>query len=128
MPNDFDFSEVHKLAVDLGRGNAATIAGARAILQKGALNIKNGMRSDAKGIRHAPAFPASITYDTKITPFGAEAEIGPDKSKRQGALGNILYFGTSNNAPVIADYARPLKVEAPIFEKFLGDLAAKYLL
>lgn len=122
--SDFDFSELNKLAVDLGKGNAATVTGARKILEVAAIKIKKGMASDAKGHRGAPAFPASITYDLK----GLSAEIGPDKSRRQGALGNILYFGTSNNAPVIADVAGPLKAEAPIFEKFLAELAAKSIL
>lgn len=128
MADDFDFSEVRKLAADLGKGNAEMIVGARAILVKGALNIKKGMQRDATGHRGAPAFPASISYDTKFTPMGAEAEIGPDKNKRQGALGNLLYFGSSNNGPVIGDYAGPLKAEAPIFEKFLTELAAKSIL
>jgi hypothetical protein len=124
MADDFDFSEVHKLAVDLGKGNAATVTGARKILEVAAIKIKKGMASDAKGIRHAPAFPASITYDIS----GLSAEIGPDKSRRQGALGNLLYFGSANNGPRIADIAGPLKAEAPIFSGLLSELAAKYLL
>jgi hypothetical protein len=124
MADDFDFSEVHKLAVDLGKGNAATVTGARKILEVAAIKIKKGMQKDATGHRGAPAFPASITYDIS----GLSAEIGPDKSRRQGALGNLLYFGSSNNGPVIADLAGPLKTEAPIFSGLLSELAAKYLL
>lgn len=129
MPSDFvgmDCSELTKLAADLGKGNAATVAGARGILNTGALKIKTGMIADArKGSgKHAKRFPSSITYDLK----GLDAEIGPDKSRPQGALGNLMYFGTSTLPPVISDIAGPLKKEAPVFMGLLSELAAKYLL
>ena len=68
--------------------------------------------------KHAPAYPASISYSLSL---GAalvgriEAEVGPDKSKRQGALGNILEFGSPHSAPH-NDGGRALRDEAPKFE------------
>lgn len=126
MPNDFDVSELHMLAADLGKGNAATVAGARKIVEVAAVKIKKGMISDArKGSgKHAKRFPSSITYDVK----GLSAEIGPDKHRAQGALGNIMYYGTSTLPPVISDIAGPLKKEAPVFMGLLSELGAKYLL
>lgn len=118
-----DSAELRRLAFDLGNNTAETVLGARKIVEVAAAKIKKGMRDDASGIQHAPAFPASITYDLR----GLSAEIGPDKDRRQGALGNILYFGTSNNAPVIPDIAAPLRSEAVIVERLLGDLGGKIL-
>ena len=89
----------------------------RAVVERGALNVKNGMARDAQGIGHAPAFPSSITYDMR----GLSAEIGPDKTRRQGALGNILAFGTSKNAPVW-NHLAALEREAPRFEQALVDV------
>lgn len=63
--------------------------------------IRDTAREFASGIAHAPHYPRSISYDVtgRGVGKGAYAEIGPDKSKRQGALGNILEYGTVNNAP-----------------------------
>lgn len=126
MADDFDVSEIRKLATDLGKGNAATVTGARKIIEVGAIKIKKGMIADARrgSGKHAKRFPNSITYDLK----GLSAEIGPDKSRPQGALGNIMYFGTSTQGPSIPDIAKPLKAEAPITAGLLSELAAKYLL
>jgi hypothetical protein len=101
--------------------------GVLAVVAKGAQNVKEGMAQDATGIGHAPHFPASITYD--ILPAGLRgvvADIGPDKAKRQGALGNILAFGTSKNAPVW-NHGAALEREAPKFEAALVDLAVRAL-
>lgn len=129
MSDSWDFSELRTLAFDMGKGTAETVAGARKIIQVAAFKIKAGMVADAAKVADAYAkrFPYSITYDTKITPFGAEAEIGPDKSLpgRQGALGNILYFGTSTQGPTIPDIAGPLNKEATVVEGLLAELAVK---
>lgn len=98
----------------------------RGVVQKGALNIKRDWQERWSGLKHAPALASAVTYDTKVAAAGASAEIGPDKGRRQGALGNLLEFGSVHNGP------RPgglpaLEAEAPRFEKALGDLAEKAL-
>ena len=45
------------------------------------------------GISYAPALPFAVTYDVRTSGTLVAAEIGPDKAKRQGALGNIIEFG-----------------------------------
>ena len=124
---DMDVSELRKLEVDLGAGAVAALEDVRKVVQVGALKIKRGMQADGTGHAHAPAFPGSITYDTKIGPTYVEAEIGPDKGRTQGALGNLLYFGSSKNGPVI-DLTRPLREEAPIVADFAAQVAARALL
>lgn len=115
----WDTSGLNELVADLGRGELRTVPLAAAVVAKGALNVKNEARQMASGLRHAPAYPASITYD--IAGNGLSAEIGPDKDKRQGALGNILEYGTSKNAPH-AHLGPALDREGPAFEKALGDI------
>jgi HK97 gp10 family phage protein len=65
-----------------------------------ARTIRDDARQRISGHRYLPQYPRSITYDIKPTPGGVEAEIGPDKQLAQGALGNIIEYGTSHNAPL----------------------------
>lgn len=123
---EFDMSEVNKLAADLGRIPGRMVAPVTAALTKSADSLKEAMRADAGGIGHAPYFPDSITAEVKTTVGQFTAEVGPDKDLRQGALGNILYFGTSKNGPVL-DINGPLDGEAPKFEKAIEDVAGKLL-
>lgn len=92
------------------------------VVVKGALNIRNDWRQRASGNRHAPLYPQSITFDTKWDGNAYEAEIGPDKDLPQGALGNLLTFGSANNAPTGHDVAVAL-AEEPKFVKAMEDLA-----
>lgn len=47
---------------------------------------------------HIPYLPSAITvsFQGDLAP---EAEIGPDKQRTQGPLGNLLEFGSRNNRP-----------------------------
>lgn len=126
MALSFNTDEVAKVADILAHAADAAPGGVRAVVQKGALNIKTDARRRISGHRRFPAYPASITYDTEFTRLGAAAEIGPDKGKRQGALGNILEYGTTNNAPM--PHMRPAaEAEEPRFVKALEDVAVKAL-
>lgn len=119
---ELDASELDRLAVAIGRQEVKAAAGLYAVGTKAAVNVKNGMAEDARGIGHAPAFPDSITYD--VHPGGLRTvvwEIGPDKDRPQGALGNLLYFGSSNNGPV-RDIGKALREEQPRLERALLDL------
>jgi hypothetical protein len=62
--------------------------------------VRDDARNRIKGHKYLPAYPYSITYDVKVTAEGVEGEIGPDKGRAQGPLGNIIEYGTSKNAPL----------------------------
>lgn len=126
MPANIDAHELVALAHDLDRAAGVTPAEARKVVAKGALNIKTDARKLSSGISHAPAYPRSISYDTYDTPTGAWAEIGPDKSRPQGALGNLFEYGSVNNAP-IPHMAPAAETERPKFEKALEGLGVKSL-
>lgn len=93
------------------------------VVSKGALNIKNDLRDDAKSNGHYKHFHRSISYEKTGE---LEAEIGPDKDKIQGALGNLLYFGRSDTAGVL-DFEQPWQREVPKFQKALGDVGREVL-
>lgn len=62
--------------------------------------IRDDARSRIRRRKYLPRYPSSITYDINITAEGIEGEIGPDKNRAQGPLGNIIEYGTSKNAPI----------------------------
>lgn len=124
MAEHIDASDVHQLHEVLVRAAGVAPKEARKVVGKGALQIKNDARRRIAGHRSAPAYPYAIGYDTHETMTGAWAEIGPDKDKRQGALGNILEFGTVKNPPI--PHMRPAAdAEEPKFAKAMEALAVK---
>jgi hypothetical protein len=72
----------------------------RKAVQVTSTKVRDDARNRIKGHKYLPAYPYSITYDTKVTAEGVEGEIGPDKGRAQGPLGNIVEYGTSKNAPI----------------------------
>ena len=126
MPSvSFDDGELKALTKDLERAAAIAPAAAAKVVVKAAVNIKADARRRASGIAHAPAYPYSIGFDdVQVTRTYARTTVGPDKDKRQGALGNILEYGTVKNAP-IPHLGPAAEAEEPRFAKAMDELAAK---
>lgn len=118
------------LAADMLKAAGKAVVGTRAVVQKGALNVKTEGRANAlksAPTRHAQA-PYAITYDTKIAATAVEAEIGYDKDKNGGALGNLLEFGGGgDHSPPHRDLGRALDNEEPRFEKALVEMTERLL-
>lgn len=121
------WSETEALAADLAAAPARLLAEVPLVVSKGALNIKDDWRGAVSGLPHLPQFPASIGYDLDIQPGGVSAEIGPDKEKPQGPLGNLAEFGSANNPPGLQGQ-RALDAEEPRFLAAVEDLAERALL
>lgn len=121
---DIDSRELDRLAADLGE--VADTAGryVRAAVEVSARRVKDDWRSRAKGFLFAPAFPRSITYDVDtFQGFGAsvlQADIGPDKAGPQGALGNLIEYGSVNNPPMGLGHAA-LQANEADFEHGLSE-------
>lgn len=94
-----------------------------AVVAKGALNVKNEARSNARASSgtHAAKYPDTITYG--IDPGGLGAEIGPER-RGQGNLGPILENGSVHNPPH-RDLGNALDAEEP---RFLEEVARLGLL
>lgn len=88
-----------ELIAELDAAITHVVPEAMALVSKGALNIKTDWRQAWSGFRHAPQVGRAVTYDVAGDWHGVSAEIGPDKDKPQGALGNLLEYGSLNNAP-----------------------------
>lgn len=109
------------LVADLQREARVAPAQARQVVQKGLLNIKTDWRKRWTGFPHAPRLPYAITYDTTVSGEKVEGEVGPDKDKTQGALGNLFEYGSVNNAPIPGGLPA-LQTEQPKFERAIEDL------
>lgn len=120
----FETSQLHRLEQDLGKVEADSLPQARKVVSRGSVQIKKDAQRRIRGHPHAPAYPRSIGYDEYSTPSWLRSQIGPDKLKRQGALGNILELGTVNNAP-IPHLGPAADEEAPKFERAVADLGVK---
>lgn len=122
-----DTSGLELLAAALAQANAEAARGAQQVVSRGALNIKRDWQTNARSTsgRYAPHYPRSIGYDLVTTPEGTSAVIGPDKGGPQGALGNLLEYGSSKNPPH-NDGGRALLAEEPRFlaavEEYGGGL------
>lgn len=119
----WDLSQLDALAADLGKGSAKTVIETRAAVEAAALVVKKATQKRWAALKHAPSLAAAVTYDM----HGLSAEIGPDKSRRQGALGNIVEYGTSKNTPIPG--LNPALTEAgPGFVKAMEAIAVKGIL
>lgn len=98
MANEVDLSELNELARDLGDVPKNSGERLRQAQEVTARNIKDTWSGKLEGSRQLPGLPRAVDYDqgSAITRQGGEitTEIGFDKGRRQGPLGNISEFGT----------------------------------
>lgn len=119
-------SELRQLIVDLDRAQSRAVTEVRGVVERGAVNIKKDWAQRWSGHRRYTALPRAVTYDVAYGLGSVSAQIGPDKNLPQGALGNIIEFGTVHNAPNPGG-GPALQTETPKFEKALGQLGERLL-
>ena len=123
-------AELRRLSRNLGQIAGSAVADVDAVLKKGMQNMKEEMQADIHSSRHFSSkkkagLEQSITYESHYLPGRVRYEIGPDKSRRGGALGNIYYFGTSRGGGS-GDIDKPLRSEEPRTVSALEALAARW--
>ncbi len=122
---DVDVSDLAAYARDLEALPVKAAAAIVATSRRAGKNIRDEARRFATGLSYAPLYPSSITYETSFDALGVKAEIGPDKNLKQGALGNLLEYGSVNNAPhahLAPAYDREVPVWIGHVETAAGDL------
>lgn len=110
---------------NLGRIASRALPEVDKVLEVGAVKIKDGLNENLRGSRHFKGAGGSVTYDQRYSLNEAAYVIGPDKSRRGGALGNIAFFGTSRGGGTV-DLEGPMREEAPVVEGLLADLVGKW--
>lgn len=122
---DFDFSELDRLAADLG--TVADNAGPfiNSAVQGTSVKVKeSAQKSAGSGNRRWKALPSAIDYDvTVFQGFGVsviKSEIGYNRDKPAGHLGNVREFGNSKVSPH-NDLVNALHEHEDDFERGLSE-------
>ncbi len=119
---EVDFREVAGLADDLRQlQRGGFMRDVKQVVSRGCLQIKNDWKERWEGHPHIPQLPRAISYDVVGRGLAVYGEVGPDKNKPQGPLGNIIEFGTVHNSPIPGGVPA-LEEEEPKFVKALADL------
>ena len=118
-----DMAEVDQYVREIVASGPIVAREGRAVVSRGALNIKAQMRAEMSESPHFKGVARAIAYDVHESPLGFEAEIGPSSDTGSpGNLANIAYFGTSKGGgATVPDPQGALDREEP---NFLGALAA----
>jgi hypothetical protein len=98
MTASFDFSDLSKLAADLGEVPAKARVNVRKAVEVTARHVKDDWRKPLSQSVMVPRGAASISYDIKDNRGGVTAEIGPDH-EGAGALVGMLEYGTPTVGP-----------------------------
>jgi len=117
-----DISGLNELVADLTAAPGRAQRKVDGVVRKGAVNVKQDWQQRASGLAHAPLYPASITFDVGWERGSYVAEVGPDKDLPQGALGNLIEYGSANSPPH-GDGSAAIDTEAPKFLRAMEDLA-----
>ena len=131
-----DTSDLGKLAARFEAAAEDLPRGARGVVEKGSLNVKNDARKRVGSGGYIGAYALTIGYDITETPARVTGEVGPDKSKQVGGgpkrtpgnLGPLLEYEYGKPWSSPRPHLGPaLDAEAPRFEKAMEDLALKVI-
>ena len=133
---NLDTSQLKAFEAELRRSPKTVRDGVRPVIAKGALNIKNDWNDSFRQSRSFKGIAGAVTYDTKVTRDGIEAEIGPDKDRHPGLAGppttrpaaplaNIAHFGGARGGGTVPDPRTHLDAEEPRLIKAMGDVISK---
>lgn len=122
-----DTSELRALSADLTRAHRAIGPNAMKVVERGALNIKRQLQTEARASKHFKGFASGINYDMSVSGGEIKAEIGPVKG-HPGSLANIAYFGTSRGGGTVPAPDGALHAEVGNVERYLGELLERFLI
>ena len=114
----FDFSELSKLAADLGEVPAKVQRNVRTAVEVTARHVKDDWRKPLSQSEYVPRGAYAVSYDVTSGPQGVAAEIGP-VTGGPGALVGMLEYGTPTTPPTGYGHAALQKNE----EDFIKGLA-----
>lgn len=114
----FDFSELSKLAADLGASTVNVQKNARIAVEVTARHVKDDWRKPLSQSERIPRGAQTVSYDVTTGPEGITAEIGPVIGG-PGALVGMLEYGTPTTPPTGYGHAALQKNE----EDFIKGLA-----
>jgi hypothetical protein len=120
----FDFSELSKLAADLGEIPAKTHTNVRKAVEVTARHVKDDWRDPLSQSEMIPRGAFTVSYDIATDSEGVTAEVGPTVRGRGshwlGGLIGALEYGTPTTPPTGYGHAALQKNEDD-FEKGLAE-------
>jgi hypothetical protein len=120
----FDFSELSKLAADLGEIPAKTHTNVRKAVEVTARHVKDDWRDPLSQSEMIPRGAVTVSYDIATDSEGVTAEVGPTVRGRGshwlGGLIGALEYGTPTTPPTGYGHAALQKNEDD-FEKGLAE-------
>lgn len=118
--------DLHSLIADLQRASGRIEPEVRAVVSRGALNIKDAWRKSWSGHPHIRHLPRAIGYDMSGNAYYSKARIGVDHDAMQGPLAHLIEWGSPTSGPIPGG-AKALEDEEPKFLRALEDLAERLL-
>lgn len=94
----FDFSELSKLAADLGAVPEKVQGNAKKAVEVTARHVKDDWREPLAQSESIPRGAQTVSYDLTVSSEGVSAEIGPVVGG-PGALVGMLEYGTPTTPP-----------------------------
>lgn len=116
-----DFSELRELSADFGRATSGVLDEVDKTVKKAAQNLKEDYRSQAEASSFR-GMSRSFSYDRLLRIGKVSYEVGPDKSRTGGPLGNLFFFGGAHGGGGTGDLDGPLADEEPRLTSALGDI------
>ena len=122
-----DGGELRRFISDVAAATRGALPKVDAVVKRGAHNVKEDLSEQAAESTHFSSkrgrgLETAMSYDSNYRPGVVQYEVGPDKARRGGALGNIFFFGGANGGGGTGDLDGALKREEPRMVKALGDL------
>lgn len=118
--------ELQQFATDLGAISDKALPEVQSIFKASMVDIKKGMNQNFYNSKHFKGAGGSVHFDSMHQVGAVVYEIGPDKNRRGGAIGNVAYFGTSRGGGTV-DFEGPYLRELPVVEKYMDALVANWI-
>ena len=123
--SEWDFRDFEVLAADLTHAARDDVREkVRAVVVKGAVNVKAAMRADMRTSRHFRQVAPKITFDTTVRANSVTCDVGPiTQGQVVGDLAHFAYFGGANGGGgTVRDPQAALEDEAPQFFAAISDV------
>ncbi|HCS2945810.1 TPA: hypothetical protein OQU49_004424 [Shigella flexneri] len=123
-----DDSELRRFGADLGKAatEAASVKGLDPIVKRAAQGLKDDYVGQAEGSRSFKGMAGSFSYDSFYEVGQVQYEVGPDKGRRGGALGNVFFFGGANGGGGSGDLEGPIEKQGgrmmSALDSYLGGI------
>lgn len=117
-----DGGQFRRLALDIAEEMRTVPQEVRKEIVKGAKNVQDDLNGQAAASKHFKGMAGSVTYEMKGNAHFSEAEVGPDKGRTGGALGNIFFFGGANGGGGTGDLDGALRREEPRLTAAVSDI------